>query len=213
MLVINYQINCWNNTSTVGNFGGANWKLGGFPNRGVSLYFGQGPGCVRAFRRFSLSVLLKGQRWTGQIRKTPEKMGQRHEDQENPPEGQGHLFPEIARGFKIWCLVSAVDFLVDFWGHFPWKNKQGKKAAKNPPKNPWKNPVNFWPKSTQGNCCLDRRTKTHKSGRTSPNRESPRLKPLCFTRFSLNISVSYNWTYHKLFPQGYFYVCNENNWW
>ena len=37
---------------------------------------------------------------------------------------QGHPFPEIFGGF--WCLVSAVDFLVDFLGHFPWENKQEK---------------------------------------------------------------------------------------
>ena len=46
--------------------------------------------------------------------------------------GKGHPFPEITRGF--WCLVSAMDLLVDFsWtfpAHFPWKKKQ------NPPKNP-----------------------------------------------------------------------------
>ena len=47
---------------------------------------------------------------------------------------QGRPFPENFGGF--WCLVSAVEFLVDFFRPFPL----GKQAGKNPPKNPPKNP-------------------------------------------------------------------------
>ena len=50
------------------------------------------------------------------------------------PQGQGHPFPEITRGFC--CLVSAVDFLVDFFVDIFGPFSQ---ARKNPPKNPPKN--------------------------------------------------------------------------
>ena len=66
---------------------------------------------------------------------------------------QGHPFPEMTRGFR--CLVSAVDFLLDFLGPFSLEKKRRKKSTEKSTKKStiFKGP--FWPKSTQGNFCLD----------------------------------------------------------
>ena len=42
---------------------------------------------------------------------------------------QGHPFPEITHGF--WFLVSAVDFVVDFFGSFSLEKKQEKSTDKS----------------------------------------------------------------------------------
>ena len=63
--------------------------------------------------------------------------------------------PWNTRGF--WCLVSGVDFLVDFFEDGPFSLE--KRAGKNPPKNPPQIFTilygTFWRKSTQGNFCRD----------------------------------------------------------
>ena len=69
-------------------------------------------------------------------------------------DSQGHPFPEMTRGF--WCLVTAVDLLVDFlvdiFCRFSIEKTSRKKSTEQ--STIFKGP--FWPKSTQGNFCLER---------------------------------------------------------